>query len=190
MHDHIYPVIFETLIDEIKTPLVAFDIDPTRYLVSNHGYVESRKRGRVKEAFSSSKIPTVGLVNIEGEKKTYRLDAIIATTFCNNPNPDIYTRVIHKDGIIHECASNNLNWVTPEYQLIYNKYNKQEDVKPPREIREWYGPKLDEDTVRLIREFRNHGFTKERVREILKLDISDSTLRSIYSENSWVGVNP
>lgn len=116
-----------------------------RYEVSRCGVVRSKdmtitesgtgktyvKKGKVLSTYLNNK----GYVCVQAGK-VEAVHRIVAQTFVNNPNPDLYKQVDHVDANKLNNHADNLEWVTP-YENFKRAYNKglwnMEGLKKHRE---------------------------------------------------------
>ena len=90
-----------------------------RYEVSNMG----RVRNAVKILRQRQKIRYFQVILSDGNKnrKTRMVHRLVAEAFVDNPNPDIYKQVNHKDEDKHNNRADNLEWCTAKYNLSYGE---------------------------------------------------------------------
>ena len=68
------------------------------YILKQEDYTHGYKRVMMKDK--------------EGKRKHYRVHQLVANAFLENPNPEIYIDIDHKDGNKANNAVSNLEWVT------------------------------------------------------------------------------
>ena len=90
------------------------------YLVSNLGRVMSLSRNRVMKAYSNKATGylTVSLSH-QGHHKTVPIHRLVALAFVDNPNPEKYNTINHKDENKHNNNARNLEWCTQKYNVNY-----------------------------------------------------------------------
>ena len=96
------------------------------YLVNADGDVISIKH---KEPILLSQWERHGYKRVclweNGKKFNVSVHRLVATAFINNPDPNIYTEVNHKDENKANNNVNNLEWCTRIYNLNYGTRNKR-----------------------------------------------------------------
>lgn len=160
-----------------------------RYSISNEGFVVNNKTGRILKpdiyVKSRSKVGkkfylrvTLSMNNIQ---KRYSLSRLVATYFI--PNPDNKPEVNHKDGNRFNNHVDNLEWVTMEEN---NYHALITGLKPRGENHP--NSKYTEETVRLIREMRDKGFSRKETAE--RLGVTFSFVRDVRCTNkTWTHVD-
>lgn len=114
--------------------------------------------------------------------KFYRLHRLVAEHFIPNPNPLKYTQVNHKDGNRYNNSVSNLEWCTAAHNV---KHAFDNDLKKPQ-IGETNGAsKLTETQVRQVWALRNTSLTARQIRDRLKLNVSESTIKLIRRGKNW-----
>lgn len=101
---------------EIWKPIKGFE---GKYEVSNMG----RVRNAVKILSQRQKIRYFQVILSDENKnrKTRMVHRLVAEAFVDNPNPDIYKQVNHKDEDKHNNRADNLEWCTAKYNLSYGE---------------------------------------------------------------------
>lgn len=122
---------------EVWKPIVYEGYDFTgKYEISNHGRVKSVDRyaanGRhVKERIlklikSEDGYNTVNLVDKTNNISVYpRIARLVGYMFVENPKPDEYNVINHKDEVRHNDYYENLEWCTVEYNNNYGHHIKR-----------------------------------------------------------------
>lgn len=93
------------------------------YQISSIGRVKNIKNGRIKK-------PTInkyGYFHVmlwkNNQKKLKRIHRLVAEAFLNNPNPDIFDCINHKDeNKLNNCVE-NLEWCDRKYNNNYGTHN-------------------------------------------------------------------
>lgn len=102
------------------------ETDYDGYLVNANGDVLSIKG---KEPILLSQWERHGYKRVclweNGEKFNVSVHRLVATAFINNPDPNTYTEVNHKDENKANNNVNNLEWCTRIYNLNYGTRNKR-----------------------------------------------------------------
>ena len=90
-----------------------------RYEVSNMG----RVRNAVKILSQRQKTRYLQVVLSDGSdnRKTRMVHRLVAEAFVENPNPDLYKQVNHRDEDKHNNRADNLEWCTAKYNLSYGE---------------------------------------------------------------------
>lgn len=88
-----------------------------KYLVSKKGFIKGQK-GRILKGSTSNGYQRVNLYNNDGTYKTKYVHRMILETFAPCENSD-QMQVNHKDGNKLNNNINNLEWVTPEENIIH-----------------------------------------------------------------------
>lgn len=179
-------------IPEVRVPLIGNGIDPTKYTVSNTGYIFGADGKMLHQSISSKKFPTVSLCRIDGSRKTYRVDKLVAGSFCDNDDPENKKRIIHKNNVETNCMASNMQWATDEEYDLHKKYTDSEYIIAEKDTVGWKTSQISDQDRKNLRELRNLGMNMFRAREILGLDekISDRTLRDIYYDRVKIEVQP
>lgn len=177
-----HPMMFECFIPEIKRPLTGFDIKPN-YYISNLGYVQSKYTGQIiKPTINSGGYPTVRLPLENGDRKTFYVYRLVANEYVPNPNPEEFDEVNHKNRVKTDCIYTNLEWCTREYNNLHKLCTEPEYVLEKKESTTgWNKSKLTDKQVRDIRSMKKHGYCAREIKEILDLDVGESSIRSIAS---------
>lgn len=93
------------------------------YEVSNYGSVKSLNYNKTrKEKILKPYLNTDGYLNIDINKKQYKVHRLVAQAFI--PNPQNLPQVNHKDEDKTNNHSTNLEWCTAEYNINYS-HSKQ-----------------------------------------------------------------
>ena len=164
-------------------------ICPGMYAVSNFGNMYSMTSKKpIQLSVSKGKCYTVGLVTEPGKSKTFNLDYIVANTFIPNPNPEVMTKICHKNGVQSDCFVGNMFWADPESYKIYNKCTEPE-YEFKHTPKGWKGAKLDPDTVKKIRFLGSKGCSSTEIINFLGLaDISESAVRQVANGNTFKNI--
>lgn len=164
-------------------------ICPGMYLVSNFGNMYSMySKKPIQPSVSKGKCYTVGLVTEPGKSKTFNLDYIVASSFLPNPNPELMTKIGHKNNVQSDCHASNLFYSDPETYKVYNKYTDPA-YEFKHEPKGWKGAKLTPDQVIRIRMLGEKGFSSTEIIMILGLkDISESAVRQVANGNTFKNI--
>lgn len=110
--------------DIIKDDWKVIDDFP-RYLISNRGEVFSITSNKVLRVSINKGYAKVVLCNnATGNNKTIEVHRLVAKAFVNNPNPNEFVQVNHKDENTLNNNANNLEWCTAKYNSNYGNRNK------------------------------------------------------------------
>ena len=105
--------------DIIKDDWKVIDDFP-RYLISNRGEVFSITSNKVLRVGINKGYAKVVLCNsATGNNKTIEIHRLVAKAFVNNPNPNEFVQVNHKDENTLNNNANNLEWCTASYNANY-----------------------------------------------------------------------
>ena len=111
--------------DIIKDDWKVIDDFP-RYLISNRGEVFSITSNKVLRVGINKGYAKVVLCNsATGNNKTIEVHRLVAKAFVNNPNPNEFVQVNHKDENTLNNNANNLEWCTAKYNSNYGNRNKK-----------------------------------------------------------------
>lgn len=95
------------------------------YEMSNYGRILSTKGKNPR--FLKQRISNNGynLVNLykNGVAKTYQVQFLVASIFCDNDSPDTKTQVHHINEVKTDNRACNLEWVTPSENINYGTAN-------------------------------------------------------------------
>lgn len=160
-------------------------ICPGMYTVTNFGNMYSMPSKKpIQPSVSKGKCYTVGLVTEPGKSKTFNLDYIVANSFLENPNPDVLTKICHKNNVQSDCHASNLFYADPETYKVYNKFTDPE-YEFKHEPKGWKTPKLTK-YVPKIRILASRGFSPIEIIDILDIqDISESAVRQAANGNTF-----
>ena len=115
---------FEPLDGEIWKPIKGFD----GYFVSNYGRIWSNKQ---KSRYLGTYPDGCGYFHvrlyINGKQFDKLVHRLVAETFVKNPNE--YKEVNHKDEDKSNNRSDNLEWCTRTYNILYGKAGKERYIK-------------------------------------------------------------
>lgn len=89
------------------------------------------------KTISTNPFHKVNTVIVEGVK--YNVDFLVAKAFCPNPNEDVFTHILHKDGYIRNDSAKNLVWVTPSEKEAYFKEEVHKKKRKSRTYVEHFG---------------------------------------------------
>lgn len=119
--------------------------------------------------------PCVGLLDKEGNRKTYRTHRIVAGAFI--PNPDNLPCVNHKDEVKSNNQASNLEWCSWQYN---NNYGTKKDRT--LETRKKNGRKaFDKEKYNATRKANGTYYMRGRKgKEIQKIDM-DGNVVAVYS---------
>lgn len=67
------------------------------------------------------------IVNLhkDGVSTTFRLHRLVAFAFVNNPNPNSFKEINHKDEILTNNCADNLEWCDSKYNKNYGNHNRK-----------------------------------------------------------------
>lgn len=105
------------IIDEVFIKANYYGLD---YMIGNCGAIIGPKRGAIKQRVNEDgyAVVTLGkLTNRHAGKPVHRL---VAEQFVENPNPDCYLEVNHKDFDRLNNKAENLEWVTHKKNIEYS----------------------------------------------------------------------
>jgi hypothetical protein len=106
--------------DNIQFKRIYLNNEPTRYLISNKGFVFNEETNRL-QAFT---IQNNGYIRVtmchNGKRYKDLMHRLVANYFIENPNN--LPQVNHKNGNKHDNSVDNLEWVTPRDNVIHS-YN-------------------------------------------------------------------
>ena len=107
----------EPLVGEEWKPIRGYE---GRYMVSNMGRVRSRTK--VLKASTGNIYAQVILNNGDvRHRKTVTVHRLVAEAFVENPLPNEYKYINHKDENKRNNKADNLEWCTAKYNLAYGK---------------------------------------------------------------------
>ena len=107
----------EPLVGEEWKPIRGYE---GRYMVSNMGRVRSRTK--ILKASTGNIYAQVILNNGDvRHRKTVTVHRLVAETFVENPFPNEYKYINHKDENKRNNKADNLEWCTAKYNLTYGK---------------------------------------------------------------------
>lgn len=107
----------EPIIGEEWKPIRGYE---ERYMVSNMGRVRSRTK--VLKASTGNIYAQVILNNGDvRHRKTVTVHRLVAEAFVENPLPNEYKYINHKDENKRNNKADNLEWCTAKYNLAYGK---------------------------------------------------------------------
>lgn len=87
------------------------------YFISEQGQIWSKKRNKFLKAYNTNKGYLQVALRQNGETKRQYVHRLVAQTFLDNPDPQKFTQVNHKNGIRTDNRLSNLEWVTPTQNL-------------------------------------------------------------------------
>lgn len=87
------------------------------YFISEQGQVWSKKSNKFLKAYNANKGYLQVALRQNGETKRQYVHRLVAQTFLDNPDPQKFTQVNHKNGIRTDNRLSNLEWVTPTQNL-------------------------------------------------------------------------
>ena len=103
------------------------------YKISNLGRVVSYKRysdGReIKGAPDKDGYRRILMYSAPGVRKNFRVHRLVATLFVENPHPDEWNVVNHKDEDVTNNRADNLEWCNVEYNTNYGTSLKRRHDK-------------------------------------------------------------
>lgn len=113
-----------------------------RYWVSNYGRIKSKKKV-LKPTINHWGYAVVYLYNNKMKRNNYFIHRLVANAFINNPKPDKFNQINHKDCNKLNNYIDNLEWCTQSHNQIHavlNKKRSQVKLTPQKviEIREKY----------------------------------------------------
>ena len=149
------------------------------YTIDTDGVVFNVTDGKALKGTSISKQNRYVKIHLD---KFYALHRLVAEHFIPNPDPQKYTQVNHIDGNRYNNAVSNLEWCTPSHNVLH-AFGTQ--LKKPQ-IGETNGQsKLTETQVRQVWALRNTSLTARQIRDRLKLNVSESTIKLIRRGKNW-----
>lgn len=95
------------------------------YQVSNLGNVKNLKTGRILKQQLHKGYWRVGLRK-DNKKKTYSTHRLVAIAFVENPNPEKFDIINHKDENKANCRWDNLEWCDLTYNLNYGTIKERQ----------------------------------------------------------------
>ena len=103
------------------------------YEISRNGQLRSIKTGTILSLQKNGPngAPYKTLENKNGEKKTKRIDELVAETFMHNDGSYSFSDLIHLDGNVENCSLNNLAWDNGEFAA--QKYYEATGIQKPKE---------------------------------------------------------
>lgn len=167
---------------------VAVPIDryAKHYSISTFGRVRSEvtRRGTVAGTIKASSPNLLGYVSVMlslgGIDDRFLMHRLVALAFI--PNPENKPRVNHMNGIRHDNALSNLEWVTAKENTQHAMRELGMNDKRPRGSRA-HGAKLTEELVVTIRLRAAAG---ERLMDLAsEHGINASTVSSVVSRRYW-----
>ena len=101
-----------------------------RYQVSSLGNVRSlnyRKTGKpsLLKQFDTGEGYLCVALYTEGKRKERKVHGLVAEAFCENPDPDKYSMVNHKDENKANNEASNLEWCDNVYNVNYGTRNRR-----------------------------------------------------------------
>lgn len=88
------------------------------YYATEDGQIWSERTHKFLTAYSSGKGKYLQVaLRKDGKTKRMYVHRLVAQAFIDNPNPEEYTQVNHKNGIRTDNRVQNLEWVTPTLNL-------------------------------------------------------------------------
>ena len=98
------------------------------YKISECGKMMSFRQNKNGRPMKIGRIDNDGYLLVaiikNGKATTARVHVLVALAYVPNPNPDVYTKVHHKDGNKQNCHKDNLEWVTSSQNAKYAKVGK------------------------------------------------------------------
>lgn len=100
------------------------------YQVSNLGNVRSLNynlTGKAKnlKAVDGGKGYLIVSLSKNGKRKHFQVHRLVAIAFCENPNPDKYNQINHKDENKKNNRFDNLEWCDSKYNANYGMHNER-----------------------------------------------------------------
>lgn len=148
----------------------AFLEENPNYIIYNDGKLFSIKSGK----FIKPKHYTGGYLQyslrINGKDKVYKVHRLVAKYFVNNPNPDKYNEVNHKDENKENNCAYNLEWCDRKYNVHYSKTWKKISILNQIQV-----AKCDIDTHEVIQTYpsiriaaKENNCTEQNIGQVIR----------------------
>lgn len=161
------------------------------YEVSNYGNIKSLpKYNRSKSILLHPTLSkrqgrySVMLTGYGGTRKRVSVHRIVAFAFVDNPDPDHFTEVNHKDENPRNNEASNLEWCDRYYNMHYN--NLQERIQAKQHKKPVCGIKENGDKVRFdsMHDAKIAGFDPSGILQSIKKPLKTGCKRK-YKGYSW-----
>lgn len=133
------------------------------YQILSDGNILSFKQNKITGRFLAikySKKTGFGSVNLvlNGENNYQYIHRLVAESFIKNPQPKVFTMVVHKDGDKSNNAASNLLWTDKEGKFKNQSKYRKKQLKES----DMYSRKLSNDDVELITHmFKNKTISRQ-----------------------------
>ena len=149
------------------------------YTIDTLGVVVNITENKVLKGTSISKANRYVKIHLD---KFYPLHRLVAEHFL--PNLNGYTQVNHKDGNRYNNCADNLEWCSPQQNVLHAYANglksNHGELNPFR--------KLTEEEVKLVWALRHTKLTAQQIRDKLHLPVGVGCIKSIRNGKTWTSV--
>lgn len=133
--------------------------------------------GNTLEQFDSS--CGYKMVSLGDSKNVYYVHRLVAEMLVANPDRDVFTVVNHKDGNKHNNCPDNLEWVTPSYNLYHSHHILGRKAKKSS---------VSEEVIREICELIQGGSRNKEIRSRFK-DLPKTFLSELRSGRTYKNIS-
>ena len=103
---------------EVEYKKILYHGHETRYTITNIGFVINDDTGRIQIPYTSNRGYLIVNLSYKGKRKKVSIHRLVATYFLDNPNN--LPEVNHKDGNKNNNSVTNLEWCTPQQNVIHS----------------------------------------------------------------------
>jgi hypothetical protein len=142
------------------------------YSISTNGVIKSKRKNKTlkHEISKHNKIHSVRIYDENGKSKRQSIVRLMASTFIENTNPNLYTNAININGNHNDLRVDNIMWGTSYIQVdrTRKRYPKLNDnfVKSGVKIRT---SKMNDELINSLLKMRELGYSVKQLTDIFPI---------------------